>query len=120
MLYTVLIYSDPAAMPADVDLAAQRSAWMALTEEMAAAGVLRGGEALEAPDTATTLRLRDDALLNTDGPFAESKEILAGFYLLEVEDLDAALAWAARMPNLAWGAAEVRPVMPVRPAVPVT
>jgi hypothetical protein len=117
MLYAILIYDDPAAMPADVDLAAQRQAWIALTQEMAAAGILRGGEALEQPDSATTVRRRDGELLNTDGPFAEVKEMLGGFYLIDVDDLDAALAWAGRMPNIGWGSAEVRPVMPVMPAV---
>jgi hypothetical protein len=118
MLYSVLIYNDPAAQPADLDLAAQRQAWIALTQEMAAAGVLRGGEALQPVDTATTLRERDGELLSTDGPFAEVKEILAGFYLLEVDDLDAALNWAGRVPNIRWGSIEVRPVMPVMPPVP--
>jgi hypothetical protein len=118
MLYTILIYNDPTAIPADVDFAAQREAWIALTQDMVAAGVLRGGEALEPVETATTLRERGGELLNTDGPFAESKEILAGFYLLDVDDLDAALAWAARMPNISYGSIEVRPVMPVMPAVP--
>jgi hypothetical protein len=116
MLYTILIYADPAAMPADVDQPTQRAAWIALTQEMAAAGILRGGEALEPAETATTVRERGGELLNTDGPFAEVKEILGGFYLIDVDDLDTALAWAARMPNIGWGSAEVRPVMAVMPA----
>jgi hypothetical protein len=112
MLYAILIYGDPAAVPADLDVAKQHDAWMTLTQDMAQAGVLRGGQALEPTETATTLRERGGELLNTDGPFAESKEILGGFYVIDVEDLDAALHWAARMPNIGYGSVEVRPVMP--------
>ncbi|MCW3007459.1 MAG: YCII-related protein [Solirubrobacterales bacterium] len=112
MLYTILIYGDPAAIPADFDQDAARTAWMSLTQEMGEAGVLRGGEALEPTDTATTLRERDGELVSTDGPFAETKEILGGFYLIDVDDLDAALSWAARMPNIGYASIEVRPVMP--------
>jgi hypothetical protein len=112
MLYSILIYGDPAAVPADLDVARQHDAWMTLTQDMERAGVLRGGEALQPVETATTLREREGELLSTDGPFAESKEILGGFYLIDVEDLDAALGWARRMPNIGYGSVEVRPVMP--------
>jgi hypothetical protein len=111
MLYTILIYADPAATPADLDPQEHRAKWMALSQEMAEAGILQGGEALEQTDTATTLRERGGEVINTDGPFAETKEILGGFYLIDVADLDAALAWAGRMPNIGWGSIEVRPVL---------
>ena len=68
-------------------------------------------DALQLPDTATTVRVRNDETLLTDGPFAETKEILGGYYLIDVPDLDAALGWAAKMPNIAYGSVEVRPVM---------
>lgn len=113
MLYTLLIYNDPADAPTGQALLEQRKHWMSYTQELASSGALRGGEALEPTDTATTVRVRDGDVINTDGPFAETKEILAGVYLIDVDDLDAALGWASRMPNIAYGTVEVRPVMPV-------
>jgi hypothetical protein len=68
------------------------------------------GSVLAPESTATTVRVRGGELLLTDGPFAETKEVLGGYYLIDVPDLDAALAWAARMPNISYGAVEVRPV----------
>ena len=68
------------------------------------------GDALHGPDAATTVRVRDGKTLVTDGPFAETKEALGGYYLVDVPDLDAALARAAKMPNIAYGSIEVRPV----------
>jgi hypothetical protein len=75
------------------------------------AGVLRGGSALHPVSSATTVRLRQDEVLITDGPFVESKEQLSGYFLLECADLDEALAWAARIPGARHGAIEVRPLM---------
>ena len=75
------------------------------------AGVLLGGDGLQPVATATTVRVRDDERLLTDGPYAETKEQLGGFYMLECKDLDEALAWAARIPEAKMGAVEVRPVM---------
>lgn len=75
------------------------------------AGVLRGGSALHPVSAATTVRLRDDEVLITDGPFVESKEQLSGYFLLECADLDEALAWAARIPGARHGAVEVRPLL---------
>jgi len=76
-----------------------------------AASVRRGGLALHPVDVATTVRLRDDEVLMTDGPFLETKEHLSGFYLFECADLDEAVAWAARIPTARYGAIEVRPVL---------
>lgn len=75
------------------------------------AGVLRGGSALHPGSAATTVRLRDDEVLITDGPFVESKEQLSGYFLFECADLDEALAWAARIPGAAHGVVEVRPLL---------
>jgi hypothetical protein len=75
------------------------------------AGVLLGGDGLQPVATATTVRVRDGERLLTDGPYAETKEQLGGFYMLECKDLDEALAWAARIPEAKTGAVEVRPVM---------
>jgi hypothetical protein len=81
------------------------------SEAAGQAGVLLGGDGLQPVATATTVRVRDDERLLTDGPYAETKEQLGGFYMLECKDLDEALAWAARIPEAKTGAVEVRPVM---------
>jgi hypothetical protein len=75
------------------------------------AGVLLGGEGLQPTATATTVRVRDGETLLTDGPFAETREQLGGYYLLDCADLDEANRWAAKIPDAASGAIEVRPVM---------
>jgi len=73
-----------------------------------------GGNQLTGTDTATVVRVRDGETLTTDGPFAETKEQLAGYYLIEAETLDDALDWAARIPSARIGTIEVRPVVPSR------
>jgi hypothetical protein len=78
----------------------------------AEAGVLQGGSALQPASAATTVRLRDDEVLMTDGPFAESKEQLSGYYILECDHLDDVLGWVARIPGARHGAVEVRPLLP--------
>jgi hypothetical protein len=75
------------------------------------AGVLLGGEGLQPTSTATTVRVRGDETLTTDGPFAETREQLGGYYLLECKDLDEAIGWAAKIPGARNGSVEVRPVM---------
>ena len=90
-------------------------AWVEYTQELAGSGALMAGDALEWIDSATTVRLEDGETMITDGPFAEAKEYLAGYYVIDVPDLDAALAWAAKLPHMAYGSTEVRPVM-VTPA----
>lgn len=74
------------------------------------AGVLRSAEVLQPSTVSTTVRLRDGALLVQDGPFADTKEQLGGSFVIEVDDLDAAIDWASKAPSVAWGAVEVRPV----------
>jgi hypothetical protein len=74
------------------------------------AGVLRGGNRLRTADTATTVRVREGKTELLNGPYAETREQLGGYYLIDVPDLDAALAWAARCPGASHGAMEVRPV----------
>jgi hypothetical protein len=73
--------------------------------------VLLGGEGLQPTSTATTVRVRDGEALTTDGPFAETREQLGGYYLLDCKDLDDAISWAAKIPGAADGSVEVRPVM---------
>ena len=107
MQYLLLIY-----VPTDwTPDPAERPRWMSYTQELQESGALVAGDALQGLDTATTVRVRDDETLVTDGPFAETKEMLAGYYLVDVPDLDAALGWAARIPSVGYGSVEVRPVM---------
>ena len=86
-------------------------AYNALTEEIKQAGAFLGGEGLQPTSTATTVRVRDGEPLLTDGPFAETREQLAGFYLVECADLDEAVRWAGKIPTAAFGSVEVRPVI---------
>jgi hypothetical protein len=90
---------------------AEHPKWMAYTQALTEAGALVSGEALQPIATASTVRVRSDERLVSDGPFAETKEALAGFYVIDVADLEAALDWAARIPSATRGSVEVRPVM---------
>ena len=90
--------------------AALMAEYGAVTAEMQAADVMRGGDRLHPTSTATTVRVRDGEAIVTDGPFAETKEHLGGYYVIEAEDLDAAVAWAAKIPGARFGSVEVRPI----------
>ena len=85
--------------------------YMAFTESIEKSGNLAGGNALQPTSTATTVRVRDGETLVTDGPFAETKEQLGGYYLIEAKDADEAIAIAARIPGARHGSVEVRPVV---------
>ena len=98
------------------EAAAESPKWAAYTQELHDAGAFVSGEPLQGNETATQLRVRDGETQLTDGPFIEAKEYLAGYYCIEAPDLDAALAWAAKVPNAVYGTVEVRPVMEI-PAV---
>jgi hypothetical protein len=112
MRYMLLIYIDPELAPSAPEARdADMQAWFAYTEQLQTAGVHLAGDALQPTTTATTVRVRNDETLTTDGPFAETKEILGGFYLIDVPDLDDALKWAATAPNSTYGSTEVRPLM---------
>jgi hypothetical protein len=87
------------------------SAYFAFSEAAEKAGVLVAGEGLERTSSATTVRVRDGERVLSDGPFAETKEQLGGFYLLDCANLDEAIDWASRIPGAAMGSVEVRPVM---------
>jgi hypothetical protein len=108
--YMLLIYNPVDNPPSPEQLREMGPRWDAYTQSLAKAGVLVGGDALEGPDIATTVRERDGETQFTDGPFAETKEYLAGYYLIDCADLDTALDHASRMPNVAYGSVEVRPV----------
>lgn len=112
MKYALLIYGDEQAY-ADMDEAAMGeiyAAHEAYGQAMTEAGVLRGGSELRPSHTATSLRFANGKASLHDGPFAESREQLGGFYLIEVDTLDEALAWAAKMPGMQSGTVEVRPL----------
>jgi hypothetical protein len=113
--YMLLIFSDPSEGPAEgsPEAMAVWQAWGSYTQGLKDAGVFVSGEPLEAPSTATTVAVRDGERVVTDGPFAETKEWLGGFYVIEAPDLDVALDHAAGMPNIAYGHVEVRPLMQV-------
>ena len=87
--------------------------YLALTEEMHERGVILGSNRLAPVSAASTIRVRDGEEVVTDGPFAETKEQLGGYYLIDVESLDEALVWAARIPTARRGSVEVRPVAPI-------
>ena len=108
--YMLLIYG-PGQPPSPEAMAAEMPKWNAYTEALQEAGVMLGGDALHPADSATTVRVRDGETQFTDGPFAETKETLGGYYAIEVPDLDSALKWAAKMPNITYGSVEVRPVV---------
>ena len=113
MKYLLTIYADESryATMTPEDSTALMQAYGAFGQEAQAAGVLLGGEGLQPTATATTVRVRDGETLLTDGPFAETREQLGGYYLLDCADLDEANRWAAKIPDAAGGAVEVRPVM---------
>ena len=92
---------------------AEMPSWFAFTEELNQAGSNLAGEALLPAATATTVKVRDGKRITTDGPFAETKEVLGGFYIIEADDIDAALAWAEKIPSAPYGSVEVRPVMEI-------
>lgn len=86
--------------------------WNAFIAAMAQAGVIVKGDGLQGPHTATTVRIRDGRRIVQDGPYADAKEQLGGYFVIEVPDLDTALEWAARAPSAASASVEVRPVLP--------
>ena len=113
MKYLITIYEDEAnwAAATPEQTSEIMAAYGALGEALREAGAIVGGEALQPVSTATTVRVRDGETLTTDGPFAETREQLGGYYLLECKDLDEAISWAARIPGAATGSCEVRPIM---------
>jgi hypothetical protein len=111
MRYMLTIYGDESVRPTPEQGAAMLAEYGVFTEELHASSVFVAGEGLERTPTATTVRVRDGERVVTDGPFADTKEALAGFYLLECANLDEAIGWAAKIPGAKSGSIEVRPVM---------
>ena len=115
MKYLLMTYGDEAAMQAAPKEAVEQvhGAYMAYTEALQKAGILVGGERLQRSTAATTVRIVNGKTQVLNGPYAETKEQLGGYYMIEVPDLDAALTWAARCPGASHGAMEVRPIWPM-------
>jgi hypothetical protein len=112
MQYLVLIYSEePTEAPDPSQIGAVMEEYNAYTQMLRDRGAYVSGEALQPTATATTVRVRDGQTMTTDGPFAETKEALGGFYLIEAKDLDEALALGGACPGAKWGSIEVRPIV---------
>jgi len=113
MQYLLMIYQNEADL-GKMDAAAGKqmtAEYGAFTQSIIQSGNFKAGDGLQPSTTATTVRVRDGKTLTTDGPFAETREQLGGYYMIEAKDLDTALAIAARIPGAKTGAVEVRPVM---------
>jgi hypothetical protein len=111
MRYLLLIYTEPpASEPSEAEASAELEAYNAYSTWLRDTGQFLGGEALHPVTDATTVQVRDGRRIVTDGPFAETKEHLGGYYLIEAKDLDAAIEAAARLPGSAYGKTEVRPI----------
>ena len=113
MQYLLIIYEDEKqrkAQPPE-EMGAMMGRYFALNDALKAAGAFVAGDALEPIATATTVRVRNGKAAFTDGPFAETMEQLGGYYLIEAENLDEALKWAAQIPAAETGSVEVRPIM---------
>ena len=113
MKYAFTIYGDESQRESATpeELQAITQAYHALSQDMEQKGVLVAGEGLYPTQTATTVRVREGERDVTDGPFAETKEQLGGFFVLDVKDLDEAIDWAAKIPGAQFGSIEIRPVM---------
>jgi hypothetical protein len=113
MQYMLLIYNneDTWRSMAEDERNTVMGEYFAYTEALKKAGKYVAGDELQAIDTAKSVRVRDGETNTTDGPFAETKEILGGYYLVDVDSDDEALEWAAKIPSARWGTIEVRPVV---------
>jgi len=117
MRYMMLIYTQEAqGAMTDEEIEDVKERHRAVIAETAKAGIFRGAEPLQPTSTATTLRVKDGQVLATDGPFAETKEQLAGYYILDCKDLDEAIYWGSKIPTLCGGrkgSLEIRPIQEV-------
>jgi hypothetical protein len=112
MKYMLLIYTDPAAFdPTQGEKI--MGEYMAFTQEILDSGEMVSGDPLQGSETATSVRVRNGKRSTTDGPFAETKEVLGGYYIVDVKDLDRAIELAAKIPDVRTATVEVRPVMDI-------
>jgi hypothetical protein len=111
MRYALLIYTtEPTEAPPEEAMKEEMAAYDAFTREVRERGAYKGGEALQGTQSATTVQVRDGRTITTDGPFAETKEALGGFYLVEAADLDQAIKISAMIPAAKHGSIEIRPI----------
>ncbi|MBV9511267.1 MAG: YciI family protein [Caulobacteraceae bacterium] len=110
MQYLLLIYADENLPTSEAETKAMIEAYGAFTQEVIQKGHFKGADRLRPTSTATTVRVRDGKALVTDGPFAETREQVGGYYLIEAKDLDEATAIAAKIPSAKHGSIEVRPI----------
>ena len=111
MRYLLMIYGPPVwAQMTPEQQAGSMEEWNAFTADLLNRGVMEAGEALDGTETATTVKLNGSEILVTDGPFAETAEVLGGYYVLKVKDLDEAIAIAAACPGARNGSIELRPI----------
>lgn len=119
-MHFMILFHEPASEFAKRDNPAEApaywGAWNAYIGAMGQAGIIVSGNGLQPPHTATQVRIRNGQRMIQDGPFADTKEQLGGYFIVDVPSLDEALAWAARSPNVTVGHTEVRPVLPPPPA----
>ena len=108
--YMLLSYQPVEGGHSPEEMSEQHARWVRYTQDIKDAGLFVANNRLDRPDVATTVRVRDGEAQITDGPFAETKEYLASYYLIDASDLDSALEWATRMPNVTYGSVEVRPI----------
>jgi hypothetical protein len=112
MRYLMMIYTPESSMPpAPTEGRKMMESYAIFTQEVRDRGLLEGGEALQPTSTATTVKVRNGERIITDGPFAETREQLGGYYLLNCKDLDEALDYAAKIPGAQFGSIEVRPIL---------
>jgi hypothetical protein len=112
MKYILLIYGDEAAgaKMTEAEQQTEMQEYYAFTNEVRERGVYDSGEALHPTQSATTVRVRDGKRMTTDGPFAETREQLGGYYVLDCKDLDEAIEFAAKIPSVRHGSVEIRPI----------
>ncbi|TDT16881.1 hypothetical protein BDK89_2482 [Ilumatobacter fluminis] len=111
MKYMLLIYGDPEIEMTEAETESMMSDYFAFTQRIVDSGEMISGEPLQGPETATCVAVRDGASVVTDGTFAETKEVLGGYYLVDVADRHRAEELAAQIPSAKWGHIEVRPLM---------
>jgi hypothetical protein len=110
MRYVLLVCDDENVELTQQEVDQRFAEYTAVQDEMEARAVLRGRERLRPTSSSTSVRIRDGGLVIADGPFAETKEQIAGFYVIECDDLDEAIEFASKIPAATWGTIEVRPV----------
>jgi hypothetical protein len=115
MNYLLMIYSNEAELQSmnEASLKAMTQEYVEFTKSIVQAGQFKAGDRLKPVSTASTVRIRNGKSLITDGPFAETREQLGGYYLIDAKDLNEALAIAARIPGARYGSIEVRPIWPM-------